>query len=529
MKVLHLSLTYLFFSLCGLISAQGTPVPATDDSEAMEMTELSIEELTEDEPVEVDTRQGSMIEIGLSPSYTWVGGDVDPGSGYGISGHVRKSLDHLFSIRLDGLYANSSGDNLSGSNANNRRFESRMLSGTGYAVVTLNNFTFRGDIRKVNIFAMVGAGANFFETEAQANGVDYPNLSERGLPFDEENAFSTDSRNAIVEQEFAAHAAAGAGINFRISSRFNVGLEYQAIIPLGNRADLIDGYDSGSNFRDIQNVASVALNFNIGNASRNTEPRYWTNVFTPIRQDLEAMSGRINDAMTDSDGDGVVDAVDQEANTPPGVPVDTRGRVLDSDQDGVADYKDLEPFFPPRAGEAVDENGVVMNRTDKPVTEERVQQMIDASLERYRQENGGAANTTTVRTDFGEIYLPMITFPLGQARIKYSDYGVLSSVARVLQANPGMNMVIRGYTDRTGSASNNEVLSYRRASNVIDHLVNNHGIDPNRFVLQYRGEDNAIVPQDRSFVNRRVEFLTNDGTQQEDPAPAGYENDRGGY
>jgi len=87
--------------------------------------------------------------------------------------------------------------------------------------------------------------------------------------------------------------------------------------------------------------------------------------------------------------------------------------------------------------------------------------------------------------------------------------------------------VVRGYTDRVGNAANNQVLSYRRAKAVIDHLVNQHGINRSNLVLQYRGEENALVPLDKSFVNHRVEFLTDDGTG-EDPAPAG-DSGRGGY
>lgn len=183
------------------------------------------------------------------------------------------------------------------------------------------------------------------------------------------------------------------------------------------------------------------------------------------------------------------------------------------------------PSSPPRAGEQVDANGVVINRNDKPITEDRVQEMIDASIARMQAGNQGG--TTRVTTDRGEVYLPMIYFPLNQATIKYSDYGTLSSVARVLQGNAGMRLVIRGYTDRTGSAANNEVLSYRRAKAVVDHLVTQHGIERSRLVLQYRGEENAIVPLDKSYVNRRVEFLTADDNASEDAAPAGAGSGRG--
>lgn len=516
MKVLQLSLLTLLLATSGQIIAQGTPVPATNDTESTETTDLTIEDLTEESDMKADEsfkRSPSNIELGVRPAYMWVGGDVDPGAGFGAGIHVRKSLDHLFSLRLDGLYGNTKGETMS--NTLPRRFESNWISGTGFLVVTLNNFRFQGDIRKTNFYVMAGAGGNFFEIERQP--LDGP---------------WTEGRNVMLDREFAPHAAAGAGVNFRVSARFNIGIEYQALVPVGNRADLLDGYNEsndptlGGNFRDIQNVAGISLNFNLG---KGKEPHYWTNAFAPVRNELASVSGKVDAATRDSDGDGVVDAIDQEANTPAGVPVDTKGRVLDSDKDGVADYKDLEPFFPPRAGEEVDANGVVMNRNDKPVTEDRVQEMIDASLARYKAQNGNSqGGTTTVRTVNGEVYLPMIYFPLNQSTVKYSDYGILSSVARVLQGNPGMRMVIRGYTDRVGNAANNEVLSYRRAKAVVDHLVNQHGISRDNLILQYRGEDNAIVPLDKSYVNRRVEFLSANAEDSEDPAPAGA-NSRGGF
>ncbi|MEL7160914.1 MAG: OmpA family protein [Bacteroidota bacterium] len=517
MKVLPLSLLTLLLAFTAAVSAQGTPVPATNDTETTETTDLTIDDLTEDEPMKDKSfkKSGkSNIELGLRPTYMFVGGDVDADAGYGIGLHLRKSLDHLFSLRLDGLFGQASGETMS--NALPRRFENNWLSGTGYMVVTLNNFRFSGDTRSTNFYVMAGAGASSFEVEY----------------LDPEIGSWNEGRNPILEREFAAHAAVGAGIAFRVSPRFNVGVEYQALVPFGDRADLIDGYNEttdptlGGNFRDIMNAASLSLNFNIG---KGPEPRYWTNAFAPMRDELDRVGSKVDAATRDSDGDGVVDAVDQEANTPAGVPVDTRGRVLDSDKDGIADYKDLEPFFPPRAGEEVDANGVVMNRADKPVTEDRVQEMIDASLERYKAENGNSqGGTTTVRTVNGEVYLPMVYFPLGQSRVKYSDYGILSSVARVIQGNPGMKMVIRGYTDRVGNAANNEVLSYRRAQAVIDHLVTQHGISRDMLILQFRGEDNAIVPLDKSYINRRVEFLTAEPTDQEDAAPAGA-NGRGGF
>ncbi len=452
-----------------------------------------------------------MLEFGITPVVSRVSSDVDAQTGYGVGVHLRKSLDHLFSIRLDGMYATIKGDNETGSNANNRRFEGDWASGTAYGVVTMNNFTFKGDIRNVNVFLMAGAGGNFYSTELQCNS----DVRRFGCPSDNPNGqpFET-GRNGEIESTFRTHAAFGAGINFRVNERFNLGLEYQAFVPLGNRADLVDGYSSGQ-FRDVVNVIGVALNLNIGNKEKLTEPRYWTNAFTPVKEDLMALNTRVDAATTDTDGDGIMDSVDQENDTPEGVPVDSRGRTLDSDKDGVPDYRDREPFFPPREGERVDANGVVTNKIDAPLTEGEIQTLIDTSIAR------AARDTTIFKREGGATYLPMIYFALNSSEVKYQDYGLLASIARVMQANPSLTVVVRGYTDRTGNSDRNVNLSYRRAKNVIDHIVSNHQVDRRRLVLQYRGEEEAIVPLDRSLVNRRVEFLTGMQGATEDPAPAG--------
>ena len=48
----------------------------------------------------------------------------------------------------------------------------------------------------------------------------------------------------------------------------------------------------------------------------------------------------------DSDGDGVIDALDKCPDTPRGVSVDASGCPFDSDKDGVYDYKDQCPGTP---------------------------------------------------------------------------------------------------------------------------------------------------------------------------------------
>ena len=59
----------------------------------------------------------------------------------------------------------------------------------------------------------------------------------------------------------------------------------------------------------------------------------------------------------DADGDGVVDQLDKEPNTPAGCPVDTHGVSRDTDGDGVPDCKDKELITPTEC-QPVDADGV---------------------------------------------------------------------------------------------------------------------------------------------------------------------------
>ena len=478
-----------------VISAQGEPIPTERTS--TEATSVA----SESDNRGSATRPKDMLEFGIRPTYMWVAGDVEAETGYGVGIHFRKSLDYVFSIRFDGIWGNTEGDE----GANNRSFEQNWIGGSVLGVMSLNSFRRKKGLKKVNLYAMAGGGANFFETDFFG--------TPEGLP-----------RESQIERKAAPHIAAGAGIAFRLGGGFNLGIEYLGQVPLGNRADKLDGYSVGTNFRDVQNSVSLSLNFNIGNKSNRTEPLYWLHPLDPLHDEMAQVGARIDDATRDSDGDGVVDAIDQEPNTPANVPVDTRGRTMDSDKDGVPDFRDAEPFFPPRPGEEVDENGVVVNRMDQPLTEDQVQQMIDeaidARLSQFRDSRGGGLR---------EMYLPMIYFPLNQATIKYSDYGTLASIARVLNSNPTMRMVVRGYTDRVGNEQDNLRLSYRRAQAVVDHLVNQHGIIRGRLVLQYGGEEDNLVPREQTYVNRRVEFYVAQPSETEMAPPAGVEGNGGRY
>lgn len=427
----------------------------------------------------------NMWEAGAHGGYMFNTGDVATQGGYGVGLHLRKSLDYIFSLRGEALYGSFSGtayDSL-------RNFENNWASVTAFGLINLNSLRWNKPVRKVSLYVGAGVGASYFEVSKIVPPDRMPTLA--------------------LKREIAPQIAATLGIAVRLGKRFNVGLDHQAMMILGSRGDLIDGFDRDeanerTGFADILQYSNVRLNFNIGKAN-DSEPLYWVNPLEVVLDQVKEGQKKQDIAIKDSDGDGVIDAIDQEADTPPDVPVDTKGRTLDSDRDGVADYKDREPYNPPRAGESVSPDGVVENPNPavRPgagggVSEDRVREIVDEMLKDYKLTESANA--------VADWFLPMIHFGNDAAAIKYSDYGTLAGIARMMKSNPNLRLVITGHTDATGVEESNNALSYQRSQAVVDHLVENHGIGRGRLVIQWKGQQEALVPSASSYMNRRVEF-----------------------
>ena len=80
--------------------------------------------------------------------------------------------------------------------------------------------------------------------------------------------------------------------------------------------------------------------------------------------------------------------------------------------------------------------------------------------------------------------------------------------------DPKTRVTIVGYSDATGSEAGKDRLSLARASNVRDYL-RNLGVDPNRMIVNGRGEREPIASNDTAggrAQNRRVEILLSEPT-----------------
>jgi len=99
-----------------------------------------------------------------------------------------------------------------------------------------------------------------------------------------------------------------------------------------------------------------------------------------------------------------------------------------------------------------------------------------------------------------------VLFRTDSADINRSFYNSLSSVALVLKKYNDTNVVVSGFTDSTGSAPHNQILSEERAKSVANFLVS-QGVSQNRLFSQGFGMRNPVASNSTvagRAQNRRV-------------------------
>lgn len=103
-----------------------------------------------------------------------------------------------------------------------------------------------------------------------------------------------------------------------------------------------------------------------------------------------------------------------------------------------------------------------------------------------------------------------ILFDTGSDRLKPESAAVIQSIARGLETNPSLKLLIEGHTDSAGNADQNLDLSRRRAEAVKAVLAAQFKVDASRLTTSGLGATKPIdsndTPQGRS-QNRRVEFV----------------------
>jgi len=296
----------------------------------------------------------------------------------------------------------------------------------------------------------------------------------------------------------------GLGVKFRLSRRFDLGLEYTHRFTFSEKLDATVG-NTGAN--DSYSYAAMILAFKFG---KNKTSEEWVNPFQALNKKLDDIETNLAGLAVDSDGDGVSDLFDKEPNTPADVAVDGSGRALDTDGDGVPDYLDADPFT--NKGARVDESGRELDSDGDGVADSQdLEPNTPAgNLVNFQGKTISAKSLgIEERSSVVGATLMSIYFKVNSSRIDYwSSYDKLAEVAKLMKANSSIKLDVIGHADRTGAEDYNKALTERRAKAAVDHLVKVYGIDAGRFTVVSEGKSKPLSQtEDALNVNRRVDFV----------------------
>jgi len=201
----------------------------------------------------------------------------------------------------------------------------------------------------------------------------------------------------------------------------------------------------------------------------------------------------------DGDGDGVVDALDRCPATPAGRTVNAEGCELDGDGDGVVDALDRCPATP--AGRTVNAEGCELDGDADGIVDAADQ--CPGTLAGEPVDDKGCTLPKTLK-------LEGVNFDNDEDVLHPDSLAILEGVAATLKRYPGFKVEVAGHTDSHGSSAHNLDLSNRRAKAVMDYFIA-HGIAADRMSAKGYGETQPIgnnYLEEGRVKNRRVELRT---------------------
>jgi len=124
----------------------------------------------------------------------------------------------------------------------------------------------------------------------------------------------------------------------------------------------------------------------------------------------------------------------------------------------------------------------------------------------------------TVHMKDGKVYVSMeekLLFASGKWDVSNEGIKALKDLAKVLEQNPDINILIEGHTDNVPLTGQNQIkdnwdLSTMRATSIVKILLANGKVNPIRLVASGRGEFLPVVPNDSASnkaKNRRTEII----------------------
>ncbi len=249
------------------------------------------------------------------------------------------------------------------------------------------------------------------------------------------------------------------GAAIKLSTRINLALEDRWTFV---KTDLLDGQQwqeqpmgDAVMTRDFDsyNYLSLGLNFNLG--AKSVEPLWWLN---PLDYAYSEISNPKHMKLPktkfiDSDGDGVIDELDREPNTPAGCAVDTHGVSLDTDGDGVPDCRDKQKITPTEC------------------------QPVDADGVGHCPDPACCKNRDTVKIVSCPTDYPSISFKGVSTSLSADAKAMLATVAAKLKANPTCTIAIVGHPGASKAA---QAVCAKRNDAIKAYIVETLGVSADR-------------------------------------------------
>jgi outer membrane protein OmpA-like peptidoglycan-associated protein len=460
-------------------------------------------------------------------SYDWVRQTKKPselqwGAGIGLT----KMFGSAFGINLDYTLGRASGRTVDeGGFAEDRQYWKQL--GFNEPVYFRTNVFHQGTINFYIDWLGLSFGYNKFVKSQIKNKPVKPRIfalyNKIGIGFwrGESNIYNVSDNKAIVGSAYTRGYTnkftevvfpLTTGMKFKISKAFDLGMEGTFVFMNSDKLDAFNFQNSHNTFtgqtvnslskinRDAYLYMNVNLTYKFGRIGSQKEHVEWVNPMEMIMVYQEQNKPKPAPPLLDTDGDGVLDIVDEEPNTEVGAKVDTKGRTLDSDGDGCPDHKDPEPYSNPRIKI---ENCVNIIDTTPRVIEKTIETKTTNTIETIKE-----TVKETIKEDGWK--LTSIYFDLNKYNITPAAATELKKVALTMKKKPDLIVEVQGHTDTRGSLDYNKKLSENRVNSAINYLVKNFGISADRFKKLPLGMLDPTVKdannENQHQVNRRVDF-----------------------
>ncbi len=442
-----------------------------------------------------------------------LGQDEKLTGGWGLS--INKQLSPLFGIQLTGVNGQLNGSkmgvqsSITGDTYNAKFNSPSFIQLTLDGTVNLNRLLFGyNKLRHWKIDAHLGGGIMYYHTDMSYTNLRTNFTQELNTNTDasSKTAGTWDRNGSTYTREWVVPA--GLAVHYELSPRFDLGFDFTYSYVNTEKLDLTAGgltdyqtqqgiwtFAKGDSKNDGWGMASIALTYKLGkNAVKSKDGVY------------NAESGRYHLRWADpkslipvpynptmDDADSIAKAI-----MPP--PVDPR-LYTDTDGDGVADLFDKEANTP--LGSIVSGGGVAMD-IDKIIRD---------------------AIKNNLPKDECEALFSNIEFDTDKSIIRNTSKETLSKVVELLNMRVNCRIVLVGHTDARASDSYNVALSRRRVDAAKRFLIRAGLQDPSRIVSEYYGElrpiaENSTVEGLQS--NRRVEIKILPQNSIRSTYPAGF-------